>query len=108
MLDKKTPVIKCPVCGQQYMPSEIYIPANFFGNQGEIIKNSEGEIDLYIGDDMDLKETYVCDGCNSKLSIEASLDFKVTVDQPDLSEEYVSSFVKPKKLKLAEPDIFND
>ena len=50
-------IINCPYCGKKYFPSEIYIPKNFLGDAFYV------NDDLYLGDTMDLNETYICDNC---------------------------------------------
>jgi len=106
-IEKKIPLITCPVCGQTYVPGEIFMPESFFGNQKEIIKNEQGKIEFYTGDDMDLEEEYVCDSCMTKLKIKANLTFDV-VPEEKFDEEYVSEINKPAKIKLKETDLFND
>lgn len=96
--------IRCPYCGQEYLPSEIYSPEAFFGKPKEVFRNPDGSIDFYIGEDPDYNETYVCDNCNHKLNISAKLFFDIEVcDEP---VDYVSKLEKPKKIKLSEEDLF--
>lgn len=83
--------IKCPVCGWEYHPAEIYVPTAFFGHPKNIIKSENGEIEHFMGEDSDLKEAYVCDHCNTHFLVEASVSFNTTVDpSKEFSEEYVS------------------
>lgn len=102
--------IQCPVCGTHYLPSEIYIPDSFFGKQKEVIRNPDGTINFYIGEDADYTEKFVCETCGAKLNIEAIPTFNVTVDnrEEDYDSDYESVIDKPKKIKLNEVDIFND
>ncbi len=62
--------INCPYCGKKYFPSEIYIPKNFLGDAFYV--NDE----LYIGDFMDLKETYTCDKCQNIFKVFADVKFR--------------------------------
>ena len=106
-MDKNIPIIRCPICGQEYLPSEIYIPSSFFGNPGEIMKNSAGKIEFYTGKDMDLKEEYICDNCKTKLKISAELTFTVEkAEVENVEEDYVTTFSRPKKLVLTEEELF--
>lgn len=99
--------IKCPVCGQNYLPSEVFIPESFFGKQKDITRNASGEIEFYLGDDPDYNEEFVCESCLSKLKIHANLTFNVEVDSgEDFDEEYITKINKPKKLKLDETELF--
>lgn len=102
---KDIPVIKCPICGAEYMPSEVFIPESFFGKQTEVIRNPDGTMNFYIGDDMDLVEEFICETCSSKLKINANLSFNVTCVDDTFDEEYEEAI---NKVKLDEVDIFND
>lgn len=100
-------VVKCPVCGQEYLPSEIFLPNNFFGKQKDITRNASGEIEFYFGDDPDYDEEFVCESCLSKLKIHANLNFNVIVDSGEnFDEDYTTPINKPKKLKLDETELF--
>lgn len=96
--------IKCPYCGQEYLPSEIYSPDAFFGKPKEVFRNPDGTIDFYIGEDPDYNEVYICDNCNHKLDISAKLAF--TVGAYNEPEEFVSKIEKPEKIKLSEEELF--
>lgn len=99
--------IKCPVCGQNYLPSEVFIPESFFGKQKDITRNASGEIEFYLGDDPDYNEEFVCESCLSKLKIHANLIFNVEVDNgEDFDEDYSTQINKPKKIKLDETELF--
>lgn len=84
--------IKCPHCGREYLPGEIFMPKSFLGQPRNVIKHpTEGSVLAYDGDDMDTKETYICDSCNTKFSVDAIVTFKVE-EVKDLFDEddYVS------------------
>lgn len=70
--------IKCPYCGREYLPSEIYIPEYFFGKQFNIVRNDEQQIVGFNGKDMDLKETFTCENCENIFEIESQITFKTT------------------------------
>lgn len=97
--------IKCPVCGQQYHPTEIYLPNEFFGKPKEIVKDDSGQISYVLGKDMNLEEEYICDNCNTKFKVTADISFETSVTR-SAEEEYVSTFERPKKLKLMEEELF--
>ena len=63
MSKKDTPIIKCPICGYEYLPAEIFFADEFLGDPGEIIRPMGKEIDCYLGDGMKLAEDFVCDSC---------------------------------------------
>ena len=103
MRERKTPYIKCPVCGREYHPAEIYLPNSFFGRPKDIIRDSySGKIDYFIGKDMDLVERYVCDKCNTLFKVIAKVQFNTFEDKKyNLDEDYKIS-VKSKQLFLNE------
>ena len=103
---KDVPIIVCPICGEEMLMSEVFIPQAFFGKQNEIIKDSAGHIDYYSGSDPDLDEDYICDNCGAHLKIHANVSFDVTSVSDDFEEEYVTEINKPKKITLKEEPIF--
>ena len=99
-------MIKCPICGQEYHPAEIFIPKAFFGNPGEIVRNPAGQIEFFTGTGMNTEEEFVCENCGKKLRINATVEFETVVDEDSFEEEYVVNYNKPKKLKLQEEELF--
>lgn len=85
---KKYITISCPVCGREYAPSEIFIPKYFMGNIKDKVLDENGKIELFNGTDMDLSETYICDGCNNTLKIKADIKFDVSCVFECFDEEY--------------------
>lgn len=102
---KKTEiVITCPNCGQEYLPSEIYIPDNFFGNPESIYRDDAGLIEAYEGKPMDLEEEYVCDSCGEKFYVAATIRFKtISKQEKQFDPTYVSPLVV-EKLNLPEDE----
>ena len=96
--------LKCPYCGKEYLPSEIYYPKDFFGNPGEVVRDLDtNEIINITGDDMNLKESYICDNCGKSFKVVASVDFKVEKDSlNDFDEEYSVQVFKSDRLTLSE------
>lgn len=94
-------IIKCPKCGAEYLPSEIFYPQYFFGKVSDIVKDNNGEILSYDGDSMDTSETYVCDFCRTKFEVRAKISFDVT-DVDAFDEEY--STPRYVQLSLFEED----
>ena len=86
---KKT-TIRCPYCGYEYLPAEIYYPEDFLGNPSDIIRE-EGNIIGFDGEDMNTVETFECEHCGKKFSVDASITFKTTQIKSVFDEdEYVS------------------
>ena len=97
--------IKCPYCGREYFPSEIYYPNEFFGNPGEIIRDLDtGSILDYTGTDMNLSEEYICDNCGKSFKVTATISFETSIDNDsDFSEDYSMPLFDTKRLTLEEP-----
>lgn len=64
-------IIKCPYCNREYFPGEIFIPKSFFGSAFHLSET------MYLGSDMELKESYTCDSCNGTFEVEAKVSFEV-------------------------------
>lgn len=105
---KNLVTIKCPVCGTEYLPSEIFLPDNFFGKQKDITRNQSGEVEFYLGDDPDYDEEFICESCLSRLKIHTNLIFNVEVaNDENFDEDYSTPVNRPKKFKLEEESLFN-
>ena len=98
--------IVCPICGEELLPAEVYIPDEFFGRPTEVIRDAAGKIEFFLGKPMGLEEEYVCDGCGAKMRIKANLSFTVDTDPVD-EEDYVTVLNRPKKIKLSEENLFD-
>lgn len=102
MRKAKEAIIKCPVCGAEYLPAEIYIPDSFLGKPEYIDKNLTKHIESYFGKNMDLVERYKCDNCDTMFKVIARVQF-VTVEEKDLDfKKPYSTKLNIKKLKLDE------
>lgn len=88
-------VIKCPHCGYEYLPGEIYIGKTFIGCPENITRNSIGEVIDYVGD-MSTTEYYQCDNCDTHFKITSTVTFTET---EITEEEYVNEAIKPKFTK---------
>lgn len=104
---QNVPRIVCPTCGQEYLMAEIFLPSEFIGKPKEIVRTADGKITAFLGEPSNLEEEYICDNCNTKMNIKANISFEVSTKE-ELEEEYVTTFTKPKKLKLEEETLFND
>lgn len=89
------PVIKCPHCGYEYLPGEIFMPNNFLGQPRHIVRDALGKIlyEEYIEDkELVSTEKYVCDSCNKTFITEAIISFKTKAEEEELdfSSEFTS------------------
>lgn len=72
---KKT-TIRCPYCNTEYLPGEIYVPEDFVGQPTAIVKDENGDVLGFDGEDMNTVETYYCDKCGHQFKIDASITFR--------------------------------
>lgn len=102
MRNQKVETIVCPCCGREYLPAEIFMPNSFLGKPSNIIKTRDGKIDVFIGQSMDLQETYICDKCLKPFKVTAKVQFKSEY-QPniDFNSTHTTS-LKEDKLHLFE------
>ena len=92
---RKTPIIKCPHCGANYLAAEIYMPGSFLGRPEDIVKDSLGKIlyeDYQEGKEPDMIEHFICDYCDKPFIVEATVTYKSMAEEPekDFSQQYVS------------------
>lgn len=92
----KSAIIKCPHCGAEYLPGEIYMPGSIIGQPDEVVKDSLGRIiyeDYYSQSrEPDLNEQFICEYCEKPFVIEAVVSYKTSAEAPekDFSTQYVS------------------
>ena len=92
----KTSVIKCPHCGAEYLPGEIFMPGSLIGQPDELVKDSLGKIiyEDYSTPEREpaMTEQFVCEYCNKPFVVEATVTYKIQKEAPekDFSTAYVS------------------
>ncbi len=83
----KPAYIKCPHCGAEYHPSEIYMPGDLIGKPSEIIKDPLGKI-LYVGyeeeEEPALVQHFSCDECGKAFVVEAVVSYKTIKEEEEL------------------------
>lgn len=95
-ISHKTPVIRCPHCGSEYLPGEIYLPGSIIGQPDDVIRDSLGKIiyEDYTTEDKEpnLVEHFICEHCEKPFIIEATVTYKAKKENPenDFSTKYVS------------------
>ena len=99
-------MIKCPKCGAQYLPAEIFLPNEFLGKPKTIFKDNNGIIEDYSGNSMDTEEEYICDYCDTPFNIYATVQFKTLINEgKNFNELYVTKIpVKKQTFELSETD----
>lgn len=71
---KRFNVIRCPHCNREYLPEEIYLPNEFFGQPRNIVRNN-GKILYFDGKTLNTSENYICDECNKEFTVTAQINF---------------------------------
>jgi DNA-directed RNA polymerase subunit RPC12/RpoP len=97
---KQLRIIKCPICGWEYLPAEIFLPNEFLGKPKDIVKDYCGKIIGYNGNSMNDTETYKCDNCSTTFEVVSTTNFTVKPIGEN-SPHYVTKLNTPK-FKLEE------
>jgi DNA-directed RNA polymerase subunit RPC12/RpoP len=95
IINHKSSIIRCPHCGAEYLPGEIFMPGAFLGRSEDIVKDSFGKIiyeDYKAGQEPDMLERYICDYCDKPFVVEATVTYKTREEEPenDFKTQYVS------------------
>lgn len=95
--------IKCPYCGCEYLPGEIYIPKYLLGTPKHVERTFDNKIDTVIGMREDLNESYLCDVCNNYFKVHCTMKFETEKDlNKNLDEEYTTPLYGTDRLTLKE------
>jgi DNA-directed RNA polymerase subunit RPC12/RpoP len=91
----KTSIIRCPHCGAEYLPGEVYMPGDLIGQPDDIVKDSLGKIiyeDYPEDREPNMTEHFTCEYCEKPFIIEASVTYKTKEEAPerDFTTKYVS------------------
>lgn len=97
------PKIKCPYCGAEFLPSEIYLRDYFLGKpvgtierdeKNRLILDDNGKPIHYQGIHQDMNEEFNCDFCDKKFVVEAEI--KYTIRGVEFEEEYETPIYKDR------------
>ena len=92
---KNYPVIRCPHCGWEYTPADIFMPGDLIGKPKTVIRDALGKI-IYQEYDSENEpaqsEKYFCDNCEKPFIVEPVIVYKVKkeAEELDFTESYVS------------------
>lgn len=92
---KNPNIIKCPHCGFEYHPSEIFYPNAFFGRTDSLVKSPVGKI-LYVdyqeGEEPNFQEQFECEDCGKSFVINATVSYSTSKvsEEVDFDNPYVS------------------
>lgn len=78
--------IKCPHCGAEYLPSEIFLSEDFLEKSKWISKDAQGKIYDFKADEAELQEEYHCDYCDNRFIVNAKIFYSAEKD--DFDEEF--------------------
>ena len=91
----KLDLIKCPTCGAEYLPVEIFIPNDYFGRPVKIQRNEEHKIIEIIGATPHPIESYTCDYCNVPFRVIAKTQFNTKSELKfDFDTDYTTNLRK--------------
>ena len=84
-------MIKCPYCGMEYLPEEIFLPDDFSTDVRNITKD-EKRVEYYLGSSLlntKVNETYFCDHCEKEFGVSATLSFEsIKLDESEDDFDY--------------------
>jgi hypothetical protein len=95
-INHKSPVIRCPHCGAEYLPGEVYMPGSLIGQPDEVVRDTLGKViyeDYYKeSSEPNMIEHFTCEYCNKPFIAEAVITYKTREEEPeaDFSSKYVS------------------
>lgn len=94
-ISHKTSLIRCPHCGAEYLPGEIYMPGSLIGQPEDVVKDFTGKIlyeDYPVDKEPDMIEHFTCEYCEKPFIIEAAITYRTKEEAPenDFSTNYVS------------------
>lgn len=82
MEKSKSVLIKCPKCGCEYLPGEIYLPKAFLGQPKNIVRDNDTEIIAAPdGAEMDLEEKFTCEKCGTPFRVYATVSFNTVLEE---------------------------
>ena len=103
MKKSRIDVIACPYCGAEYTAGQIYIPKTFLGVPKHVEREQISKKIIFDeGTPMNLRETYICDYCNTQFKVKAFVKFSTEKDENhNFNKDYTVS-LKENKLFLNE------
>ena len=94
-ISHKTALIRCPHCGAEYLPGEVYLPGSLIGQPDDIVRDALGKI-IYedytaVEREPNTIEHFICDYCEKPFVIEATITYRTSAEAPekDFSTQYV-------------------
>lgn len=93
---QRNDIITCPCCGAEYTAGQIYVPKAFLGVPKYIEREGVSHKIMFdAGKPMDTTEYYMCDYCDTKFKITASIRFFTQIDEKtNVATDYVTTLEK--------------
>ena len=96
-------IIKCPYCGCEYLPGEIYVPNELVGQPVDIERTADHRIQFAFGKKQDLNETYTCDACNRTFKVKCNMSFETSYcDELNFDDDFTAPLYGTDRLTLKE------
>lgn len=80
-------LIKCPYCGWEYVPAELFNPTDLEGKPEDLLKDNLGKV-LYVDYHKNYSPCqvtrYICDGCGKPFVVEPTVTYKVKKEAKEL------------------------
>lgn len=92
---KEKHIVKCPHCGAEYLPNELYIPDEFF-TKTSALKDEQGKILGNVSETLNTEEEYCCDVCSKTFKVKATVSFTTEEVKDDFDEDYVVTLNKER------------
>lgn len=94
--------IRCPKCGAEYLPAEIFMPDDFLGRPRNVLRDSDGHIEFYEGQSLGLDETYTCDKCGCVFDVHGTVSFSSSEKATDCDNGDYVTVIHKDRISLKE------
>lgn len=80
--------IKCPQCGAEYLPEEIFYPDSVF-NKVKVVRDENNKIIYVNGESFVLEEEFECEYCSCKFKVKGKTVFESEKIKDGFDEETI-------------------
>lgn len=94
MEKEKLVTIKCPHCGWEYLPCEIFYPDDMLGKVSDVMRDDNGKVLFFNGESLNLKEEFVCDNCGTTFTVEGIINFKTKEVKDSFEDDWTTTEIK--------------
>ncbi len=95
-------IIKCPYCGAEYLPSEIFYPEDFIP-EVDVIKDEAGKIVVHDRITNEAYEEYTCDVCDHTFKVKMKVSVEAEkCDEHDFNYDTITKVSQNKREELKE------